>query len=70
MNGEIFVTGCWNFEEGSDMEDMEVYRCCFAYRNAAWVEVAGPGGPVVQNPPRELEPTSSYVAGCEFLLLG
>ena len=68
MNGEIVVTGCWNFEEGSDMEDMERYRSCFAYRNAAWVEVAGPGGPVVQNSPEE--PTSSFVAGCELVLLG
>ena len=56
--GELFVTGIYGHDE----------RYCYVYRNAAWVEVAGPGGPIVQpNPPISC---GEFGAACGWVLLG
>ena len=61
MDGEILVTGYAVEEDPDDPDNDEIAaRHTFAYRNAAWVQVANPGGP---------EHFNRYSA-CERILLG
>ena len=68
LDGELFLTGCSMKEtDGEDSEDSEdggeeEVSCCFAYRNAAWVEVASPG--------TESTPAVTLAPVRESLLLG
>ena len=72
LNGEIFVTGCDREDDGdesddtTDSEDSEFEiqpetRFWFAYRNAAWLEVAGPADQIM---------TEGERYPCESVLLG
>ena len=72
LNGEIFVTGCDREDDGdesddtTDSEDSEFEiqpetRFWFAYRNAAWLEVAGPTDQIM---------TEGGRYPCESVLLG
>ena len=59
VDGEIFITSDRIVEgngEDSDDSSSEVtwVKWCFAYRNGAWVQVAVPGGPAVQNPEHQI----------------
>ena len=71
VDGEIFITSYTivedNGEDSDDSSSEETWaRWCFAYRNAAWVQVAVPGGPAVQNP----EYLPHHCDACESALLG
>ena len=72
VDGEIFITSYIivedNGEDSDDSSSEETWvKWCFAYRNGAWVQVAVPGGPAVQNPEYQIP---HQCDACESVLLG